>query len=1503
MSGAPEKPATRPYWGADYSSYVSFLKWKLGDPLSALQQLFLPLRWLVVYLTYSYPQWIIIEANRRARKGTALEDSDFPAAEARDSADVLSSWILREWAAEQERMKRDEAAGRQPRTPKAALLYVMLRIFGLEYFWATLAAAAETVAKILEALLLGALVRWFMAWTAGVSDNSGYLWAGLLSLTVVWHAFLHHVLFFLSMRVGFRMRVGFISTIYRKCLRLSITHTSSTGYITNLTANDTQRFEEAAPFAFFILLGPLEAAISVVIMYLLIGVSSLVGFAILFLSIPLQSFFAKRFGALRRDTVRERDERIKNISDALAGIQVVKLYGWEEAMKDKISELRNAEISYIRKASVLRALNEAMYIVTPSLTSLATFGTYWALGNTFTADRVFVTIYLFNIVRLTLSNFFSKAVQFLSESNVSVARISEFLSLPEMSNTEHDPEKDRAEIARLLGHKAGSEVLVSVREASFSWASDQASTSAAVSEPAANGHPKDGAMEMKDVSKVSDPRPDGASSSEDETEGPESGDGSSTVDEVAVTARAFSLESIDFVVKRGTTTAIVGPVGAGKSSLLLALLSEMSLTKGSVLVGARSIALATQSPWITNGTVMDNILFGLPYDEKRFAETVEMAAMTRDLEILPNGKDTVIGDRGVVLSGGQRARTALARAIYADPDLYLLDDPLSAVDSRVAKHLWATLRDLVATKGKTVIIVTHQLQFVKDADQVLIMEKGRISRQGTWAEIESMRVPSGNIRDVRRQSFAHVLRQYSFKEAGNGKTVDELDLDDSESDSEETDEVADKEAEESKAIPADQSAAKDVGDAKAAPAGGGFVVEERQLGDVGLGVWIAFGKAAGGWPLSATLLLMLCVGEACLILCDWWLAVWSRQNPTNQRNSIYVSVFAGLTAANVSVAVVRAQIFFWMCLTASTTLFNDMLKAILRAPIFFFQVNPLGRLLNRFSKDIALIDELLPMVLYDLAQTVFMVLGILILTAVIMPISLSFIPILLVVFYVLRRVYVTGSRQIKRLEANSRSPVYSAIPTTLEGLPVIRAFKAGNRFVDSFSCLQDANTSQWFGFISSARWLGFRLDISGAALLTFTAFLSAGLVSSLSGPTVGLLLAYVLQLMGTLQWGVRQSVEAENLMVSVERILDYTKVPQEPPSVTDVRPPPDWPTGGAIVFDKMSLTYPVTGQTVLKDLSVSIAAGEKVGLVGRTGAGKSSLLTALFRLVEPSPERSVVIDGVATSDIGLLDLRQNLGIVPQEPYLFKGTLRFNIDPFNKYDDAAIWSALEAVELKEKVESSPDKLEMQVSDGGSNWSVGERQLICLSRALMQRSRVVVMDEVGANIDVRTDRLIQTTLRSEEGLFKDATVITIAHRLGTVIDYDRILVLDQGNVVEFGHPHELLERGPSNGWLARMVHDSGPEAEANMKEIARKKFEERLAKTKAADEIQKPPQARFGTRTRIADRKPADPPLAKPGMMFSILPRGKTALAGFVPPKDEFKDEFADEDFEDEPHGAL
>ncbi|KAJ3075283.1 Multidrug resistance-associated protein 4, partial [Quaeritorhiza haematococci] len=632
--------------------------------------------------------------------------------------------------------------------------------------------------------------------------------------------------------------------------------------------------------------------------------------------------------------------------------------------------------------------------------------------------------------------------------------------------------------------------------------------------------------------------------------------------------------------------------------------------------------------------------------------------------------------------------------------------------------------------------------------------------------------------------------------------------------------------------------------------------EEVAKGTVSWSVYLSFFNAGGGPFISLVLLTALILGQTIYVMNDWWLARWASlpesiqtgipTTPLNTSSTTtnsggvvggkeyigreYASVYAGLTLGTLVLSIGRAILFFMVCLNASRKLFERMLGRVVRAPMWFFQVNPHGRLMNRFSKDLAITDEMLPLTFFDFAQCAFAIVGTFAIAVIAIPYVLISVPPLLFFFYHLRRYYVTASRQIKRLESTTRSPVYSTVSSTLEGLSTIRAFHAQPRFTSRFIHIQNENTRAFFAFLSSGRWLGFRLDLMVAFFVILVAFLSVGVTSgsgAIQPGLVGLVLSYSLQLLGLLQWAVRQSAEVENQMVSVERVIEYTQLPQEAAEETDVKPPREWPEKGHIKIEGMSLTYPGTKRRVLKDLRVEIEPGMRVGIVGRTGAGKSSFLQALFRLVEPTPPNSITIDSIPTSSLGLTTLRSRISIIPQEPFCFKGTLRFNIDPFNAHTDEELWRVLEAVELKGKVEKCAEKMEVGVEEGGGNWSVGERQLICLARAILRDTKLIVMDEATSAVDLHTDALVQRAIRSTSstdgaggGLFANATVLTIAHRLNTVIDFDRILVLDAGRVVEYGTPWELLQKdvGEEGAWFRRMVEEMGEDAREVLRGIA-------------------------------------------------------------------------------------
>ncbi|XP_019716236.1 multidrug resistance-associated protein 4-like isoform X1 [Hippocampus comes] len=866
-----------------------------------------------------------------------------------------------------------------------------------------------------------------------------------------------------------------------------------------------------------------------------------------------------------------------------------------------------------------------------------------------------------------------------------------------------------------------------------------------------------------------------------------------------------SLQNISLTVESHQLVAVIGPVGAGKSSLLSAILGELSHDAGTMAVRGQ-LNYVSQQPWVFPGTIRSNILFGRGLDPQKYQRVLKACALKKDLELLPDGDLTLIGDKGGTLSGGQKARINLARAVYEEADIYLLDDPLSAVDVEVGKYLFeACICGLL--KNKCRILVTHQLQNLCSVDRIVVVKEGRIVAQGTYRELQSSGLDVGFLLQSQEEQDHPYLAANCDKESICSKRTNH-----SNSSVYSHGALLPPECNGPDLLPVESAHAAEE--------------ESRAEGNVSRDIYVKY-FTAHCHPLTLLAILLLSVtAEVAYILQDWWLVVWAKDELNNntttavtveknanetgslQDNGLpfYLGVYSGLTAAVVILGYARSLVIFHGLVRSTQTLHNRMFNAVLRTPVLFFDVNPIGRILNRFSKDINQMDSLLPLIFVDFYQLFLQNVGVLAVAASIIPLLLVTVAPLLFLFLYLRRYYLCTSRDIKRLESTARSPVFSHLSSSLQGLCTIRAFGGEERLTKAFDSHQDRHSEAWFLFLMTSRWFALRLDSICSVFITVATFGCILLRDGLEAGEVGLVLTYAVTLIGNFQWTVRQSAELENTMTSVERVVEYTELKSEAPWVTPTRPPRDWPSRGQVTFDRVHLAYRVDGPLILKDINAVFRPNEKVGVVGRTGAGKSSLVAALFRLAEP--QGNIYIDGVLTSELGLHDLRQKMSIIPQDPLLFTDTVRKNLDPFNQHTDVDLWKALEQVQLKCMVEELPTKLETVLAECGSNFSVGQRQLVCLARAILRKNRILVIDEATANVDPRTDELIQVTIRRE---FRDCTVFTIAHRLNTIIDSDRILVLDEGRIQELDHPFNLLQN--KDGALYRLVQQLGPaDAEA-------------------------------------------------------------------------------------------
>uniref|UniRef100_A0A8C9LB07 Uncharacterized protein n=1 Tax=Pavo cristatus TaxID=9049 RepID=A0A8C9LB07_PAVCR len=1136
---------------------------------------------------------------------------------------------------------------------------------------------------------------------AFVSDAEAFAWQGylysiLLFLTAVLQSLCLQQYFNLCFQLGTNVRASLIAAIYKKALTMSsATRKESTvGETVNLMSADAQRFMEMANFVHQLWSSPLQIIVSIIFLWGELGPSVLAGLAVMVLLIPINGFLVNKSKDVQVRNMKNKDERMKIMSEVLNGIKILKLFAWEPSFEKRINEIRACELKDLLKFSYLQSVSIFVFSCAPFLVSLASFAVYILVdeNNVLDAQKAFTSISLFNVLRFPMAMLplvLSSMVQVSPQEDCLIC-LSEQLSLYSATHGEHP--------AVLYS------VWVLCRRHAAHW--------------------------------------------------------------------ALLSCSVTLDIKPGSLVAVVGAVGSGKSSLISAMLGEMENIKGHINIQG-SLAYVPQQAWIQNATLKDNILFGSELDEARYQKVIKACALLPDLELLPAGDQTEIGEKGINLSGGQKQRVSLARAVYNDADIYILDDPLSAVDAHVGKHLF---EHVLGPKGllqkKTRILVTHSISFLPQVDNIVVLVAGAVSEHGSYSTLLA-----------NRGAFAQFLNSYGSQEEGA--------------------------AEETTAGTGNATGYRGHVclevlkaprcDSLSSPAGGDSARAFHSLGDQGVkfSMYLQYLRAVGlGFSFC---IAMSYVGDyAAYVGTNLWLSAWTDdaeryQNETYpvQQRDLRIGVFGALGVSQ-GIRLVGCS----YCGMASRIVHEQLLSNILRVPMSFFDTTPTGRIVNRFAKDIFTVDETIPMSFRSWLNCFMGIISTLLMIALATPFFLVVIVPLGIFYYFVLRFYISTSRQLRRLDSVTRSPIYSHFGETVSGLPVIRAYGHQQRFLEQNEKTLDINQKTVHSWIVSNRWLAIRLEFVGSLVVFFSALLAVISKNSLGGGIVGLSISSALNVTQTLNWLVRVSSELETNIVAVERVHEYTKAPW----VTDKRPPHGWPSKGEIQFVDYKVRYRPELELVLLGITCNIGSTEKVGVVGRTGAGKSSLTNCLFRVLEAAGGK-IIIDGLDIATIGLHDLRQNLTIIPQDPVLFTGTLRMNLDPFDQYTDEEVWKALELAHLKAYVQELPERLQHNVSEGGENLSVGQRQLVCLARALLRKAKILILDEATAAVDLETDHLIQTTIRSA---FADCTVLTIAHRLHTIMDSNRVMVMHAGKIVEFDSPEKLLQK---QSVFSAMAKDAG------------------------------------------------------------------------------------------------
>lgn len=1519
----------------------------------------------------------------------------------------------------------------------------------------------------------------------------------LLSTLMALYLFTSHPYLFNSTHLGMRCRLACSYIIYRKSLTLSQSsiNMTTTGQIINLLSNDVNKFDSSFYYLAYLYIAPLQALISVIILgSMYVGpLPALVGTFAIVTYLSFQLIMNRLFGAVRDASLQKTDERVRLMTELIDSMRIVKMYAWEKSFENHINEARENELDCMANVITLRTINLSLFYGLIKLILLCIFVTYVLQGNAFDPAKVFTAIALANSLRTYLTLFFPYAIAQYSELIVSLDRIRNYLILEEKSEMLAE---DEMKSDKILPQSSTLKVVptIGATETVSNRLTNQLTTT-----------DNDRVMnKRKDIDKSTNV---------------------GTITFQSVSARWPSqytnmhtdnniLNNISIKIDNKDLVLIVGRVGSGKTSLLMSILGELPIASGRLLVNGH-VSYASQQPWIFSGTIRENILFGntgsatnrsdtitvedsdsesdhnnqkqlnkmkekgypsgpnspkLDTDSdldsidsySRYREVLRVCSLDRDIELFPDGDQTIVGERGVSLSGGQRARVNLARALYHKADIYLLDDPLSAVDSLVAKHIFEQCMRCFL-KDKTVLLATHQLQFLHQATKILVMENSR-STMATYA-FGTLEEIMGSGEYSTKLNFGHdslnqarALRQLS---------PSSLPIDQAKQEELTSDEIVDKEAlktvrtqisfrpepalkplvvlkvNKSKqniislksppSLPAtnvntnvDLSGQHDTElGTTGSPSSSGklskhtvypslsdlsikditqntvmvktLVLEPRtspdenrelmlsenenincdtnkqqltnkgnerlesnqygvKLPPINCKTYWYYISAAGTVSIVVIFLVANLTTQLLFNTIDYFLSLWadseerqhraramaeqlslkvivdqrqllskqlannnvthkqtisfqnsngsildssnlinsmfrhkfnrdhiledrkkitlaepvmasSHHSPLQQAASLLHNsivhgqlidqasarsdkssstilddlalrticiIYLGLVLTLLAASFCRTMIFFNSCKRASRNLHKQLFSSILYAPMSFFDFNPIGVLVNVFSIDMAIVDDLLPQTCMDVIEIATNLIGASILISYIS--IYNFIPIvtLMSLALVLRWFASRAIIRFKQIEGSIRAPIYSHMATTLNGLCTIRAFKVQKMVKIKFDEAQDQHTRAWFMFLAGRHWLTVAIDWSCVVSFVMVIFImvNAVLKAEINSSLVGLLISLLILLPGPLQWGVRQLTELQSQMTSVQRIRKFSQLPSEhdqaiqgdiitgdlsernpklmepllqqpnssvncvetatksPPNIvlfkSLIKPDTGWPNEGRITFENVSLRYFKQEPYVLEDLNFQIGSHEKIGVVGRTGAGKSSIITALFRLTNFIG--TITIDDIDIKQLTLVELRKNMSIIPQEPILFNASVRKNLDPFDEYSDDLLWRALEAVKLSDIVAKSPGGLKYKISENGANFSVGQRQLVCLARAIVRRNRILILDEATANVDPETDQFIQKTIRSE---FGHCTVLTIAHRLHTIMDSDKVIVMDSGKMKQFDTPYNLLK----------------------------------------------------------------------------------------------------------------
>uniref|UniRef100_A0A1A7XP08 ATP-binding cassette, sub-family C (CFTR/MRP), member 8 n=1 Tax=Iconisemion striatum TaxID=60296 RepID=A0A1A7XP08_9TELE len=1224
--------------------------------------------------------------------------------------------------------------------------------------------------------------------------ENAYVLAVLLFIALLLQRTFLQASYYVAIETGINLRGAIQTKIYNKIMRLCTSNMSmgelTVGQICNLVAIDTNQL-----MWFFFLCPnlwamPVQIILGVILLYYLLGISALIGATIIAVLAPVQYFVATKLSQTQKSTLEYSSERLKKTNELLRGIKLLKLYAWEHIFRDSVEETRGKELTSLQAFALYTSISIFMNAAIPIAAVLTTFVVHVHISED--ADLspavAFASLSLFHIL-VTPLFLLSSVVRSTVKALVSVQKLSEFFSSDEIGD-EQEP---------------------------------KATLTSSCSNHNQNRYQ---AVPLKVVNRKRPPRDEWnnySSQGEQESDGP-----SQDVDRdicIKITGGYFTwtdgpptLSNVDIKIPFGKLTMIVGQVGCGKSSLLLAALGEMQRISGTViwnsLPGLESegdesptdkdaasdtdirkrgpVAYASQKPWLLNSSVVENITFEMPMIKSRYKAVIEACSLQPDIDILPQGDQTEIGERGIILSGGQKQRISVARALYQQTNVVFLDDPFSALDIHLSDHLMQDgILKMLRDEKRTVVLVTHKLQYLPHADWIVAMKDGSIQTEGTLKDIQNSEpelfehwrtlmhrqdrefeteTVAASMTDMERKNLRRAM--YS-RDAARTEEDEEEDSVESEDDD-------------------------------------NLSQVMRQRATI---PWRSCGTylSSAGVLLLTLLLISQLFKHSLMVAIDYWLAHWTSHVITTKlgpaahnctmvqacgfSHSWYLSVFSVLCCLGIILCLATSVTVEWTGLKVAKELHHNLLNKIILAPMRLFETTPLGSILNRFSTDTNTIDQHIPTTLECLSRSTLLCLSALGVISYVTPVFLIALLPLAVACYFIQKYFRMASRDLQQLEDSTQLPLLSHFSETVEGLTTIRALRYEPRFRQRLLQFTDANNIASLFLTAANRWLEVRMEYIGACvvLVAAVASITNSLYDRLSPGLVGLGLTYALMVSNYINWMVRNLADMEVQLGSVKRINGLLKTePENYEGLLTVAQVPDgWPRQGEIKIQNLSVRYDTTLKPVLKNVNAHVSPGQKVGICGRTGSGKSSFSLAFFRMVDMFEGR-IVIDNIDIAKLPLQTLRSRLSIILQDPILFSGTIRFNLDPEMKATDEMLWEALEIAQLKPVVKTLPGGLDAMVTEGGENFSQGQRQLFCLARAFVRKSSILIMDEATASIDMATESILQKVVMTA---FADRTVVTIAHRVHTILNADLVIVMKRGIILEYDTPQALLDREDS------------------------------------------------------------------------------------------------------------